>query len=178
MEIVYKKIEDIKEYDNNPRRNSKAVLKVAESIKNFGFLNPIVIDNDNFIVSGHTRLKAARMLKLEEVPCIVKNLSAEEARLVRIVDNKSHEYATWDIEKMHKELGNINLNYKSTFFTLNRDRKFFAENKFLIFGKCELPITDEEYDCLKKVYDQYIEHNKTYLGFVMYLTGGENNGNS
>lgn len=173
MEIVYKKIEDIREYENNARRNSKAVLKVAESIKDFGFLNPITLDKNNVVISGHTRLKAARLLKLEEVPCIVKDLSEEEARLARIIDNKSHEYATWDIEKLHKELNNINLNYKTTFFTPNRDRKYFAENKFLIFGKCELPITEDEYNRLKNVYDKYIERNKTYLGFVMYLTGGE-----
>lgn len=115
MEIVYKKIEDIKEYENNSRRNSKAVLKVAESIKDFGFLNPITLDKNNVVISGHTRLKAARLLKLEEFPCIVKDLSEEEARLVRVIGNKSHEYTTWDIEKLHKELNSINLNYKTIF---------------------------------------------------------------
>lgn len=172
MEIVYKKIDELREYANNARRNDSGVTKVADSIKNFGFLNPIVIDKNNVIISGHTRLKAARQLKLEEVPCIVKDLSEEDAQLARIIDNKSHEYATWDIDKLHKELDDIDLNFKTTFFTPNRDRKFFTENKHLIFGKVELPITEDEYNALKKLYDEYIRHNKTYMGFVMYLTGG------
>ena len=67
----------------------------------------------------------------------------------------------------------IGLDFKTTFFTPNRDRKFFKDNKFLIFGNNELPITEDEYARLKAVYDDYISKNKTYLGFVMFLTGGE-----
>ena len=118
-------------------------------------------------------MKAAKQLELEEVPCVVQDMSEEEAKLARIVDNKSHEYSTWDVDKLHQELNNINLDFKTTFFTPNRDRKFFKENKYLIFGSYELPITEEEYNRLKTLYDEYINKNKTYLGFVMYLTGGK-----
>lgn len=173
MEIVYKQVNELVEYENNARQNDAGVVKVAESIKEFGFLNPITIDKNNVIISGHTRLKAAIQLGIEEVPCIVQNLSEEDAKLARIIDNKSHEYSTWDVGKLHQELDNIGLNFKTTFFTPNRDRKFFTENKLLIFGNNELSITEEEYTRLKKVYDDYISRNKTYLGFVLYLTGGK-----
>ena len=64
------------------------------------------------------------MLEIEEVPCVISDLPEEEAKLARIVDNKSHEYSTWDVGKLHQELAGINLNVKTTFFTPNRDRKF------------------------------------------------------
>ena len=172
MEIITKKVSELVEYEGNARRNDAGVAKVAESIKQFGFLQPITIDANNVIISGHTRLKAAKQLGLDEVPCIVQDMSEEDAKLARIVDNKSHEYSTWDVGKLHKELDGINLNFKTTFFTPNRDRKFFTDNKFLIFGNNELPITEEEYTRLKVVYDDYIARNKTYMGFVMFLTGG------
>ncbi|MBR1373483.1 ParB N-terminal domain-containing protein [bacterium] len=93
MEIIYKRVDELKEYEGNARRNDAGVAKVAESIKQFGFLNPITINKNNVIISGHTRLKAAKQLELEEVPCVVQDMSEEEAKLARIVDNKSHEYS-------------------------------------------------------------------------------------
>lgn len=172
MDIVYKRIDELVEYEGNARRNDAGVSKVVESIKQFGFINPISIDENNVIISGHTRLKAAAQLGMEEVPCIVQHLSEEDAKLARIIDNKSHEYATWDVSKLHKELDGINLDFKTTFFTPNRDRKFYTDNKFLIFGNNELPITEDEYSRLKALYDKYINENKTYMGFVLFLTGG------
>lgn len=173
MEVINKHVDELVEYEENARRNDAGVAKVAESIQQFGFLNPITIDANNVIISGHTRLKAAKQLGMEYVPCIVQNLSEDDARLARIVDNKSHEYSTWDVGKLHQELDGIGLNYKTTFFTPNRDRKFFTDNKMLIFGNTELPISENEYARLKALYDDYISRNKTYLGFVMFLTGGE-----
>ena len=78
MEIIYKHPDELIEYEGNARRNDAGVAKVAESIKEFGFLNPITLDENNVIISGHTRLKAARQLGLTEVPCIVQHLSEEE----------------------------------------------------------------------------------------------------
>lgn len=173
MELIYKLVGELIEYEGNARRNDAGVAKVAESIKEFGFLNPILIDTNNVIISGHTRLKAAKQLGPEEVPCIVKEITEEDAKLARIIDNKSHEYSTWDVGKLHQELSGIGLDFKTTFFTPNRDRQFFTQNKILIFGNNELPITEDEYDRLKAVYDAYIAENKTYMGFVLYLTGGK-----
>ena len=136
-------------------------MKVAESIKQFGFLNSIVIDTNGVITSGHTRLKAAKLLKMEKVSCIISDLSEEDAKLARIVDNKSHEYATWNVDKLHQELAGINLNIKTTFFTPNRDRKFYTDNKLLIFGNNELPITEDEYARLKTLYDDSGQTHET-----------------
>ena len=172
MEIFYKKVNELIEYKGNARKNDAGVEKVADSIKRFGFLNPIVIDTNGVIISGHTRLKAAKQLNMEKVPCIVSNLSEDEARLARIIDNKSHEYSTWDIAKLHKELDSINLDFKTTFFTPGRDKKFFADNKILSFGNTEISITEEDYKRIKAVYTAFIARNKTYMGFVEYLTGG------
>lgn len=172
MEVVYKKTEELIEYEGNARKNDAGVAKIAESIKEFGFLNPIAIDANNVIISGHARLKAAKSLGLTEVPCIVQNLSEEDANLARIVDNKSHEYSTWDVSKLHRELDGVHSEFKTVFFTPNRDRKYFTDNKLFIFGKNEIPITEDEYNALKALYDSYISKNKTYLGFIMYLTGG------
>lgn len=172
MEIVNKRVDELIEYEGNARKNELGVAKVAESIKNFVFLNPITITKNNVIIAGHTRLKAAKLLDLEEVPCIVQDLSEEDAKLARIVDNKSHEYSTWDVIKLHKELDFIGLDFKSVFFTPSRDKRFYAENKLFIFGDAELSITEDEYKRLKAVYMAYIDRNKTYLGFVSYLTGG------
>lgn len=92
-------------YINNPRNNDAAVDAVASSIKNFGFKVPIVIDANNEIINGHTRLKAAKKLGLEEVPVIIANdLSPEQVKAFRLADNKVSELATWDDTLLSQEL--------------------------------------------------------------------------
>lgn len=109
MQIINKDINDLKEYENNPRDNSESIMKVANSIREFGFKVPIVIDKDNVIVAGHTRYRASLVLGLTEVPCImVDTLSDEQIRLFRIVDNKSGEYSSWDYFLLDEELEKIN----------------------------------------------------------------------
>ena len=99
MVIVEKKLTELREYENNPRFNDNAVPAVAESIKNFGFKVPIVIDADGIIVTGHTRKKAAEMLGLESVPCIVADdLTPEQIKAFRLIDNKVAEIAHWDYD--------------------------------------------------------------------------------
>lgn len=98
-------IDLITEYENNPRNNDKAVDKVAESIREFGFKVPVIIDKDNVIVTGHTRVKAARKLGLETVPCIVADdLTPEQIKAFRLADNKVAELATWNEDKLYAEL--------------------------------------------------------------------------
>lgn len=92
-------------YDKNPRDNDKGVDAVANSIKAYGFKVPIVIDKNNVIVTGHTRLKAAKKLGLEEVPCIVADdLTDEQIRQFRIVDNKTAELSDWNFDLLREEL--------------------------------------------------------------------------
>lgn len=101
-------IEDLKEYDNNPRNNDGAVQAVADSIKEFGFKVPIVIDSNNVIVAGHTRLKAARLLGLTTVPCIIADdLTPEQVKAFRIADNKTGELAEWDFTALEIELAEL-----------------------------------------------------------------------
>ncbi len=88
MEIVYKKIGELKPYENNPRKNDEAVDAVAASISEFGWKVPVVIDTDNVIVAGHTRYKAAKKLGIEDIPCIVADdLSEEQVKAFRLADN-------------------------------------------------------------------------------------------
>ena len=102
--IVYKKVEDIIPYENNPRKNDDAVDFVANSIKEFGFKVPIILDKENVIVAGHTRLKAAEKLGLKEVPCIIADdLTDEQIKKFRIADNKTGEVAFWDNELLKEE---------------------------------------------------------------------------
>lgn len=99
MEITNTPIEDLVPYTNNPRKNDKAVDSVAKSIQEFGFKVPIILDNDNVIITGHTRLKAAKQLGMKEVPTIkAEDLTPEQVKAFRIMDNKSQEYSGWDWE--------------------------------------------------------------------------------
>lgn len=108
MDIVLKKISDIRPYEKNPRRNDEAVKYVAESISQFGFKVPIVIDKDGVIVAGHTRYKAAKKLNLKEVPCIIADdLSEEQIKAFRLADNKVAEKAEWDFELLAGELEDL-----------------------------------------------------------------------
>ncbi len=110
MEIIYKKLSDLREYENNPRNNEDAVEAVANSINEFGFKVPIIIDGNNIIIAGHTRYKASHRIGLTEVPCIIADdLTEEQIRAFRLVDNKTSELATWDIEKLNEELADLNL---------------------------------------------------------------------
>lgn len=106
--ITLMALTDITPYENNPRNNEEAVEKVANSIKEFGFNQPIVVDKDNVIIVGHTRYLAAQELGLTEAPVIVAgNLSDEQAQAYRLADNKTGELAGWDFEKLALELEQI-----------------------------------------------------------------------
>lgn len=110
MNILQIPIEEVTPYTNNPRHNDKAVDQVANSIKEFGFKVPIIIDKNNVIVAGHTRVKAAKKLGLESVPCIMADdLSEEQVKAFRLADNKVSELAEWDFDKLEEELNNISI---------------------------------------------------------------------
>lgn len=105
MQIIERKITELKPYANNPRLNDGAVDAVMASIKEFKFRVPIIIDKDGVIVAGHTRLKAAQKLGLKTVPCIVADdLTPEQIKAFRLADNKVGELAGWDFEKLDLEL--------------------------------------------------------------------------
>lgn len=142
MNIVMMKISDIKEYENNPRKNDQAVEAVASSIRSFGFKVPIIIDSNNVIIAGHTRLKASKKLGYTEVPCLIaSDLTSEQVKAFRLADNKVSELAEWDLDKLNEELSFIEMDMEQFGFEdleqeLERDvlEDEFDENE-------ELPIT-------------------------------------
>lgn len=109
-EIVYKKVSELKLNPNNPRKNDDAVDVIAKSIEKYGFKNPLIIDENNVVWCGNTRLKASKKLKLKEVPCIVaSDLTEEQIRELALIDNKSSEIADWDYDLLKEELNVLDL---------------------------------------------------------------------
>lgn len=108
MKIVEINISDLKPYEKNPRLNDDAVKYVKESIKQFGFKVPIVVDKNNVIVAGHTRYKASKELGITKVPCVIADdLSEEQVKAFRIADNKVSEVAVWNYDLLDEELDDI-----------------------------------------------------------------------
>lgn len=105
MEIIKLKISDIKPYAKNPRKNDNAVDAVAESIKQCGYCSPIIIDENNVILCGHTRLKALKKLGYKEAECVKKEgMTEDQKKKYRILDNKTSELAEWDFDLLGEEL--------------------------------------------------------------------------
>ena len=110
LKIEYVDIDSIKPYKNNPRKNDEAIKYVANSIRDFGFKVPIVIDKSNVIVAGHTRYKASQQLGLKQVPCIVADdLTEKQIKAFRLADNKVSEFAEWDDDLLLEEVELIDL---------------------------------------------------------------------
>lgn len=112
MEIKTMKLTDLIPYENNPRNNDGAVEYVANSINQFGFKVPIVVDKNNVIVAGHTRYLAAERLGLDEVPVIIADdLTDKQIKAYRLADNKTAERASWDFEKLTDEIADIEMDF-------------------------------------------------------------------
>ena len=110
MEIRNILVKDLIPYERNTKKHDKTQINnVAESIKKYGFVQPIVIDKNNVVVIGHCRLLAAKQLKMKEVPCVcVEDLTEEQVKALRIVDNKSNE-SPWDFDILPDELAELDL---------------------------------------------------------------------
>ena len=138
MNIVELSINELIPYENNPRKNDEAVQYVANSIKEFGFKVPIVIDKDYVIVAGHTRYKASKQLGLEKVPCIIADdLTDEQIKAFRLADNKTGELADWDFDLLDSELFDIQ----------DIDMDLFGFNKDITIGEefgSEIEYSDSE----------------------------------
>ena len=124
MQIIQKKLADIVPYANNTKKHDETQIKnVAESIKKYGWVQPIVIDNDGTIVIGHCRALAAERLGIEEVPCVVvSDLTEDEINALRIVDNKTNE-SPWDFDLLSAELPEIDLSDFEFDFDFGLDKK-------------------------------------------------------
>lgn len=108
MEIIQKKITELKPYEKNARKNDQAVKYVAESIKQFGFKVPIVVEKDGTIICGHTRYKACKKLGIETIPCVIADdLTEQQIKAFRLADNKVSEKAEWDFDLLDDEIDSI-----------------------------------------------------------------------
>lgn len=115
--IQWRPIGEVHPYPNNPRDNDDAVDYVANSIREFGWQQPIVVDVDGTIIAGHTRLKAAKRLGMETVPVVVAdNLTPAQVNAYRLADNKVAEAATWDMEALAVELEGLEVDFDMTMF--------------------------------------------------------------
>ena len=150
MNITHKTLDELVPYENNPRNNEGAVDYVVESIKEFGFKVPIIIDKNNVIVAGHTRYKASKKLGINKVPCIIADdLTDEQIKAFRLADNKVAEIATWDFDKLDLELS-----------TLEMDMELFGFET----------ITDEVQEAVEDEFDVEVpEEPKAKLGDVYQL---------
>lgn len=138
----------LKEYDNNPRINKKSIEKVADSIRSYGWKVPIVVDEDMVILAGHTRLSAAKLLNIDEVPVhIAKDLSEEQKTAYRIMDNKSQDYSEWDNKLLGLEfekLSSSNFELDMTGFNLEEINKI-TDGVFLEFDSPDLEMSENEW---------------------------------
>ncbi len=152
MQVQSMKIDEVKPYPNNPRNNDDGVEAVANSIKEFGWQQPIVVDKDNLIIVGHTRYKAAKKLGMDKVPVVVaSNLSDEQVRAYRLADNKTGELTDWDMSLLDDELGDI------------------ADIDMSDFG-FDLDLDDDEVEVQEDDFDDEIpEEPKSKLGQIYQL---------
>src|SRR5574344_2549580 len=137
--IIYKNVNELIPYENNARINDKAVDVVANSIKEFNFQQPILIDSNNVIIAGHTRQKAAQKLGIDKVPCIVADdLTEEQVKAFRIADNSTAQIADWDLDKLQQEIQDLNFD----FYTLGLQEQLDEIANSLV----KQETTDNEYD--------------------------------
>lgn len=141
MKVVEMELRKIIPYENNPRKNEKAVDAVMQSIKQFGFKNPIIVDENMVIISGHTRRLAALKLSMDKVPVIIaKDLTEEQVRAFRLADNRVASFSSWDEAKLKEEIADIN-NIDLSDFGFKKDKiddifREKAEIKTHICPKC------------------------------------------
>lgn len=143
-EVIDVEVDKLKEYPNNPRRNEKAVKPVANSLKKFGFLNPIIVNRDMVILAGHTRLKAAKEDGLKTVPVIVvDDMTEAQEKAFRLADNRVAELSTWDDEKLKKEMAAVDADDWSEFGVSDRElKKYEPDSDELVCPKCGCRFTE------------------------------------
>lgn len=195
MKIINVSTDSVIPYINNPRNNEAAVDKVAASIQEFGFKVPVIIDKKNTLITGHTRVLAAKKLNMKEIPAIVADdLTDAQIKAFRIADNKVGEYASWDEEALRIELEQlremdfdlepISIDY-SDFnldeyledetlpdeLELERTEQGNTQLKYLKFGSYKITLSDEEYELFNNALETYIEKTGVLQGFISDLLG-------
>ncbi len=154
MQIIQMDIGSIKPYDKNPRKiPTKAITLVQESLKNFGWQQPIVVDEKNVIVVGHTRYEAAKSLDMKKVPVQIAKLTTEQADAYRIADNRVNEETGWNYNFLQEELNRLmekQVDLNITGFTANELDSMFNKEVIDTIDK-ETDIIDDENHILNDV---------------------------
>jgi ParB-like chromosome segregation protein Spo0J len=197
MTVTLTPIADVHPYDANPRIiPDTAIEKVAASIREFGWQQPIVVDGKGVVIAGHTRLAAAKRLGLEQVPVTVAgHLSAAQAQAYRLMDNRSGQDALWDESLLALELGELagldDFDLSLTGFTdaeielaladdldlpdsVGLDREGGAADagtSALCWGSFKVPMDAEEEAALTRARNSYVDENATDYGLVGHLLG-------
>lgn len=157
MEIVNVEIDKIIPYERNPRNNASAVPYVANSIKEFGFKVPVILDKNNVIVAGHTRVEAAKSLGMDSVPCIyADDLTDEQVKAFRLADNKVSEESEWDFTLLDLELLNIDFDMSQFGFGDPEEEMRKQEEKEKTLKSMELKAF-EHYDYLVFVFKNQMD---------------------
>lgn len=151
MNIEYKKLKALTPYEKNTKKHDKTQINnVAESIKQYGFVQPIVVDKNDVIVIGHCRYEAAKKLKLETVPCVcVDELTDEQVKALRIVDNKTNE-SPWDFDFLSDELVELDLSDFDFDFGFDDEEETVTSEPKEATGAVEYgteDFSDEKFEC-------------------------------
>lgn len=189
MKVQSMKMAQIRPYEGNPRINQQAVDKVAASLQAFGVRQPIVVDRDGVIVVGHTRYQAALKLGFETFPVhVAKDLTAEQARLYRIADNRTADFAEWDYEKLRQELeavGETAVDLIGLGMTItdwpelnppdfeglgvDTDESAGVRAPLLAVGKYRVALTEAELESFMSAIETYTNESGTLFGFGRWL---------
>lgn len=184
MNVVMRKLTDVIPYENNPRRNDKAIEPVMHSIEEFGFQQPIVVDKDGVIIAGHTRWLAASELGLTEIPVVVAdNLTEDQVRAYRLADNKTAEFSEWDEGLLDMELDAIEMDMSDFGFDddveldipkqSKDDADSLEQQEYLKFAGYEVPLSEYEVELLETRLKEYTKMVGASYGFVRHLLEGE-----
>ena len=155
MQLITKSVADIRPYEKNARKNGKAVDAVVESINQCGYIAPIIVDENNVILAGHTRFEALKKLGRSEVECVVKDgLTEEQKKKYRLLDNKTNELADWDLELLAEELDGLD------FGALDLDWGLKVDAGMDIEEQPEVPFTEvlrEEHNYIVLYFDNEVD---------------------
>lgn len=144
MQLVIKKLSEIRPYERNPRRNDPAVASVVESIRQCTYVAPIVVDDDGVILAGHTRYKALKKLKRKEAQVIVKaGLTEEQKQKYRLLDNKTAELAGWDLDLLANELEGLDFGNLDLDWSIKAEEEPPGEEKPGNFSKSEFEYSQQ-----------------------------------
>lgn len=147
MELKTVAVADVVPYDKNPRKNDKAVKDVAQSIKECGYCNPIIVDEDMVILAGHTRLKALQKLGMLDCQVIiVSGLSEEKKKKYRLYDNKTGEFAEWDTWKLAQEMEGLDFSGFDLDFNLPIETEEFGGTEFVNKEYGDDNFSDDEFE--------------------------------